>query len=40
MNAEKPATQDMYLATIAVPTTSQNHIDLVSIQSTGLVYVG
>jgi hypothetical protein len=40
MNAETPATQGTYLATLAASTTSQNHIDLVGIQSTGLVYLG
>jgi hypothetical protein len=40
MNAETPATQGTYLATLAASTTSQNHIDLVGIQSSGLVYVG
>jgi hypothetical protein len=40
MSAETPATQGSYLATLATSTASQNHIDLVGIQSTGLVYVG
>ena len=40
MNAETPATQGTYLATLATSAASQNHIDLVGIQSTGLVYVG
>jgi hypothetical protein len=40
MNAETPATQGNYLASLAASAASQNHIDLVGIQSTGLVYVG
>ena len=36
MNAETPATQGTYLASLAASTTSQSHIDLVGIQSTGL----
>lgn len=40
MNAETTATQGTYLATLAASTASQNHIDLVGIQSTGLVYLG
>jgi hypothetical protein len=40
MNAETPATQGTYLASLAVSTASQSHIDLVGMQSTGLVYLG
>ena len=40
MNAETPTTQGTYLATLATSTASQSHIDLVGIQSTGLVYMG
>jgi hypothetical protein len=40
MNAETPTTQGTYLATLAASTASQSHIDLVGIQSTGLVYLG
>jgi hypothetical protein len=40
MNAETPATQGTYLATLATSTASQSHIDLVGIQATGLVYLG
>jgi hypothetical protein len=40
MNAETTATQGTYLATLAASTASQNHIDLVGIQATGLVYLG
>jgi len=40
MNAETPATQGTYLATLALSTASQNHIDLVGVQATGLVYLG
>jgi len=40
MNAETPATQGAYLASLAVSTASQSHIDLVGIQATGLVYLG
>jgi hypothetical protein len=40
MNAETPATQGTYLASLAVSTASQSHIDLVGIQATGLVYLG
>jgi hypothetical protein len=40
MNAETPATQGTYLATLALSTASKNHIDLVGIQATGLAYVG
>jgi hypothetical protein len=40
MAAETPATQGTYLANLVLSATSQSHIDLVGIQSTGLVYVG
>ena len=40
MNAETPVTQGTYLATLATSTASQNHIDLVGIQATGLLYLG
>jgi len=40
MNAETPTTQGTFLATLAASTTSQSHIDLVGIQSTGLIYLG
>ena len=40
MSAETPTTQGTYLASLAVSTASQSHIDLVGIQSTGLVYLG
>ena len=40
MNAETTATQGTYLATLATSTASQNHIDLVGIQATGLMYLG
>jgi len=39
MNAETPATQGTYLATLALSTASQTHIDLVGVQATGLVYL-
>ena len=40
MAAETPATQGTYLANLVLSATSQSHIDLVGIQSTGLVYLG
>jgi len=40
MNAETPATQGNYLASLASSAANQAHIDLVGIQSTGLVYLG
>jgi hypothetical protein len=39
MNAETPATQGNYLASLAASAANQTHVDLVGIQSTGLVYV-
>jgi hypothetical protein len=40
MNAETPANQGNYLASLAASAANQAHIDLVGIQSTGLVYLG
>jgi hypothetical protein len=43
MNAETPATQGTqgtYLASLALSTANQSHVDLVGVQSTGLVYLG
>jgi hypothetical protein len=40
MNAETPATQGSYLASLAASTANQTHVDLVGIQATGLVYLG
>jgi hypothetical protein len=38
MNAETPATQGNYLASLAASAVNQNHVDLVGIQSTGFTY--
>jgi len=40
MNAEIPATQGSYLASLAAGATNQAYVDLVGIQSTGLTYIG
>jgi len=40
MNAETPATQGSYLASLAAGEANQAHINLVGIQSAGLVYLG
>ena len=40
MNAETPATQGAYLASLAASATNQTHVNLVGIQATGLVYGG
>jgi hypothetical protein len=40
MNAETPATQGTYLASLAASPANQSHVDLVGIQATGLVYLG
>ena len=40
MNAETPATQGNYLASLAAGDANQAHINLVGIQATGLVYLG
>ena len=40
MNAETPATQGTYLATLAASVANQAHVDLVGVQTTGLVYLG
>jgi hypothetical protein len=40
MNAESGATQGNYLASLAASVANQTHVDLVGIQSTGLVYLG
>ena len=39
MNAETSTTQGSYLASLALSIASQNHIDLVGIQTSGLVYL-
>ena len=40
MNAETPTTQGTYLASLAASTANQTHVDLVGVQTTGLVYGG
>lgn len=40
MNAETPATQGNYLASLAASAANQTHVDLVGVQATGLVYLG
>jgi hypothetical protein len=40
MNAETPTSQGNYLASLASSAANQTHVDLVGIQSTGLVYLG
>jgi hypothetical protein len=40
MNAETPATQGNYLASLAAGDANQAHINLVGVQATGLVYLG
>jgi hypothetical protein len=40
MNVETPSTQGNYLASLAASATNQTHVDLVGIQTTGLVYLG
>lgn len=39
MNSETPATQGNYLASLALSTSNQSHIDLVGIQSSGMMYI-
>jgi serralysin len=39
MNAETPATQGNYLASLAASDANQTHINLVGVQTTGLVYL-
>ena len=40
MNAETPATQGSYLASLVASATNQTHVNLVGIQATGLEYLG
>jgi hypothetical protein len=40
MNAETPATQGTYLASLAAGDANQAHINLVGVQANGLVYLG
>jgi len=40
MNAETPATQGSYLASLAAGDANQAHINLVGVQATGLTYIG
>jgi hypothetical protein len=40
MSSETPETQGTYLASLAVSAANQTHINLVGIQSSGLMYTG
>ena len=40
MNAETPSTQGNYLASLVASAANQTHIDLVGMQSHGLVHLG